>query len=144
MYELRRSMSLLPLSLIALFAQTLAFAVPPPAKTTVVLQKVSVPVVNRSLGMGLAVFPPNAAKPRQKAIGPEVCYVLQGAVTIRIPGRPALIVHAGETFQLPAGVVHVTTAGPSGARVLAAWVSTPGKPFNIPMPLHSDNREAAK
>jgi len=84
--------------------------------------------------MGIAEFPPDAAKPRQKATGPEVCYVLEGEVTVKIEGQPAKIFDAGETFQILAYVVHVTTAGPAGAKVLATWVNVPGKQFNIPVP----------
>lgn len=108
--------------------------VPPAAKETVVLQRVPVPATDREMGMGIAEFPPNSAKPRQKATGPEVCYVLDGEVTVQIDGQSTRVIRAGESFQLPANVVHVTTAGPAGARVLAVWVHTPGKQFNIPAP----------
>ncbi|TDY51624.1 Cupin domain-containing protein [Paraburkholderia rhizosphaerae] len=82
--------------------------------------------------MGIAEFPPNAAKPRHKATGPELCYVLEGEVYVTIEGQQTQVFHAGDTFQLPANVVHLTSAGPSGATVLAAWVHTPGKAFNVP------------
>jgi quercetin dioxygenase-like cupin family protein len=84
--------------------------------------------------MGLAEFPPNSAKPRQKAAGPEVVYVVEGEVSVQVEGQAARLFHAGETFQLPAGVIHRTTAGPAGAKVIAAWVHTPGKEFNSPVP----------
>jgi quercetin dioxygenase-like cupin family protein len=106
----------------------------PAAKDTVVLQRVPVPGTDREMGMGIAEFPPNAAKPRHKATGPEVFYVLEGEVTVQIEGRPAQVVHAGESVRLPANVVHVTTAGPAGAKVVATWVWVPGKPFNIAVP----------
>lgn len=106
----------------------------PDAKDTVVLQRVAVPGTGHEMGMGIAEFPPNAAKPRHKASGPEACYVLEGEVTVRLEGEPPRVFHAGETFQLPAGVVHVTTAGPAGAKVLASWVRVPGKPFNVAVP----------
>jgi quercetin dioxygenase-like cupin family protein len=86
------------------------------------------------MGMGIAEFPPNAAKPRQKATGPEICYVLEGEVTMQIEKQPGRGFHAGETFQLAANVVHVTTAGPAGAKIVATWVHVPGKQFNIPAP----------
>ena len=31
-------------------------------------------------------------------------------------------------------VIHVTTAGPAGAKVVATWAWVPGKPFNIRVP----------
>lgn len=103
----------------------------PDAKETVVLQRVPVPGTDREMGMGIAEFPPNAAKPKHKATGPEVAYVLEGEVTVQVEGRAAQVVHAGESYRMPANVVHVTTAGPVGAKVLATWAWVPGKPFNI-------------
>ena len=104
----------------------------PAAKDTVVLQRVPIPGTDREMGMGIAEFPPNASKPRHRATGPEVAYVLEGEVTVQVEGRPATVVHAGESYRMPANVVHVTTAGSTGAKVLATWAWTPGKPFNIP------------
>ncbi|WP_186151369.1 cupin domain-containing protein [Burkholderia gladioli] len=118
--------------LAALVMLQAADAAPPEARETVVLQRVPVPDTDREMGMGVAVFPPNASKPRHKASGPELCYVLEGEVTVRVDEQPPRRFRAGETFQLPADVVHVTTAGPTGAKVVAAWVHTPGKPFNLP------------
>lgn len=103
----------------------------PDAKETVVLQRVPVPGTDREMGMGIAEFPPNAAKPKHKATGPELAYVLEGEVTVQIDGRPAQVVHAGDSYRMPANVVHVTSAGPAGAKVLATWAWVPGKPFNI-------------
>jgi quercetin dioxygenase-like cupin family protein len=97
----------------------------PLAKETVVLQRVSVPGTDREMGMGIAEFPPNSAKPRQKASGPEVVYVVEGEVSV-LKGQPAKVFRTGETFQLPADVVHRTTAGPAGAKVVAVWVHVAG------------------
>lgn len=105
---------------------------PPPAKDTVVLQRVPITGTDREMGMGIAEFPPNAAKPRHEASGPELCYVLDGEVTVQVDGQPTRVVHAGETFQLSAYAPHTTTAGPAGARVLATWAHVPGQPFNLP------------
>jgi quercetin dioxygenase-like cupin family protein len=60
----------------------------PVAKETVVLQRVPVPGTDREMGMGIAEFPPNASKPRHKATGPEVAYVLEGesSVQARVTG----------------------------------------------------------
>lgn len=104
----------------------------PATKETTVLQRVPVAGTNREMAMGIAEFPPNAEKPRHMATGPELCYVLEGAVTVTVDGRPPKVVRAGETFRLPAYVMHVTTAGPAGAKVLATWARDPAKAFNIP------------
>lgn len=106
---------------------------PPPAKPTVVLQRVAIPGTHRQMGMGIAEFPPHAAKPLHKASGPEVCYVLEGEVIVQVQGKAAARYRRGDTFQFPANVVHVTTAGPRGAKVLAVWAWVPGEPFNTPV-----------
>lgn len=106
----------------------------PAAKDTVVLQRVPVPGTDREMGMGIAEFPPNAEKPRHKAIGPEVVYVLEGEITILVDGMPAKVVHAGESYQLAAKDIHVTKAGPAGAKTIASWVTVPGKQFNVYVP----------
>jgi quercetin dioxygenase-like cupin family protein len=103
----------------------------PDAKETVVLQRVPLPGTDREMGMGIAEFPPHAVKPKHKATGPEVAYVLEGEVTVQVEGRPAQVVHAGESYRMPANVVHVTSAGPVGAKVLATWAWVPGKAFNV-------------
>jgi quercetin dioxygenase-like cupin family protein len=119
--------------LTALSAANERDADPPKTKPTVVLQRSDVPGTNWGLGLGVADFLPNAQKPRHFAIGPEVGYVLAGELTIRQDGKPSRTVRAGESFAIPAGVVHVTIAGPNGAKVLAAWTNQRGKPFNIPI-----------
>lgn len=101
------------------------------AMPTVVLQRVAVAGTDRELGMGIAEFAPFSAKPRQMATGPEVCYVLKGEVSVAIKGESPALYQAGQSFRLPAFEVHRTTAGPDGAMVLATWVHTPGKAFNV-------------
>ena len=71
----------------------------PDAKETVVLQRVPVPATDREMGMGIAEFPPNAAKPRHKATGPEVAYVLEGEVTVQVEGE----LRTREYTEKPAG-----------------------------------------
>lgn len=110
-----------------------AAAKAPSAKDTVVLQRVPVPGTDREMGMGIAEFPPHATKPRHKATGPEVVYVLEGELTVQIDGQPPRRIHAGESFQMPAYAVHTTTAGPAGAKAVATWVWVPGQRFNIPV-----------
>lgn len=131
-----KSARCLPFLLLALMCVQSAEAADsaPAAKDTVVLQRVPVPGTDREMGMGIAEFPPNASKPWHKATGPELAYVLEGKVTVQVDGQPTRVVHAGESYRMPAGVVHVTTAGPEGAKVIATWAWVPGKPFNIRVP----------
>jgi quercetin dioxygenase-like cupin family protein len=115
--------------------QTALAANPAPAtKPTETLQRISVNGTNRQMGMGIAVFPPYAEKPRHKAIGPEIAYVMAGEVTVFVEGQPPRTVHAGESYQVAADDIHITKAGPKGATTIASWVTIPGQEFNVPMP----------
>jgi len=106
----------------------------PASKQTEVLQRISVQGTALQMGMGIADFPPNAEKPRHKAIGPELAYVLEGELIVLIEGEPPIVLHAGGSYQLAPNVIHITKAGPAGAKVLATWVTMPGKQFNIAVP----------
>jgi quercetin dioxygenase-like cupin family protein len=119
--------------LIALQSAMAAYAAPA-AKETQVLERVSVNGTNREMGMGVSEFPPGAEKPRHMATGPEVCYVTRGEIILQVEGRTVKVIRAGGSFQIPANAIHVTKAGPEGATVIATWVSTPGKPFNVSVP----------
>jgi quercetin dioxygenase-like cupin family protein len=112
----------------------MAAGMAPAAKETQVLQRIRVQGTDREMGIGIAEFPPNAEKPRHKAIGPEVVYVLEGEITVLVDGVPAKVVHAGESYQLAAKDVHVTKAGPAGAKTIASWVTVPGRQFNVFVP----------
>jgi quercetin dioxygenase-like cupin family protein len=104
------------------------------AKETQVLERVNVSGTNREMGMGVSEFPPNAEKTRHMATGPEVCYVMRGEIILQVEGRPVKVIREGGSFQIPANAIHFTKAGPAGATVIATWVSTPGKPFNVSVP----------
>ena len=119
--------------LIAMQSAMVAYAVPP-AKETQVLERVDVNGTNREMGMGVSEFPPDAEKPRHMATGPEVCYVIRGEIILQVEGRPVQVIRTGGSFQIAPNAVHVTKAGPAGATVIATWVSTPGKPFNVSVP----------
>lgn len=112
----------------------MATASPIDAKETQVLQRIRLDGTDRELGMGIAEFPPNAEKPRHLATGPELAYVLEGELIVQVDGEPVKVLHAGGSYQLAANVVHVTRAGPAGAKVIASWVHVPGQAFNILAP----------
>ena len=126
-----------------LLAGALVFTAPalsadkaPAGKETRVIERVAIPGTNREMGLGIAAFPPNAEKPRHKATGPEVCYVLEGEIILEADGKPVRHIRAGGSFQIPEDTVHVTKAGPAGAKVIASWAHVPGKTFNVPVAAH--------
>lgn len=101
---------------------------------TRVLQRIDVQGTKYQAGMGIVEFAPNAIKAQQVQTGPEVCYVLEGEIVYMAKGQPARTIKAGESYQIPAGEVHLSKAGPKGAKVLATWVLEKGKLFAVPVP----------
>jgi quercetin dioxygenase-like cupin family protein len=81
-----------------------------------------------------AEFDPGVAAGRHTHPGEELGYVLEGQLELRIDGQPPRIVKAGETFFVPAGLVHdgVNTGG-GKAKVLATYIVEKGKPVATPV-----------
>lgn len=60
--------------------------------------------------------------------GLELTYVLDGEITIMVDGRPDRLLHAGDSFQVPAGVPHSMQTGISTAHAVATYVLEKDKP----------------
>ena len=89
----------------------------------VVLQRFNLPNTDyKHCGMSLITYAPGDIKERHQHTGPEVGFVLDGEITIKLEGHPSKIYHAGESFQIPVATYHTTEAGPKGAKVLATWM----------------------
>lgn len=81
-----------------------------------------------------AEFEPGVAAGRHTHPGEELGYVLEGQLELRIDGQPPRIVKAGETFFVPAGIVHDgVNTGSAKAKVLATYVVEKGKPVATPV-----------
>lgn len=80
-------------------------------------------------------FDPGFGTGRHTHPGEELTYILEGEIELRVDGEPPRIIRAGETFHLPAGVVHegVNTGG-SRTKVLATYIVDKGKPLAPPAP----------
>jgi quercetin dioxygenase-like cupin family protein len=62
-----------------------------------------------------------------------VGYILQGAVVIEQEGKSTVTLSTGDTFIIPAGIVHNhTNRGRSVARMLATYIVEKDKPLNAP------------
>ncbi|AIY40727.1 hypothetical protein LT85_1569 [Collimonas arenae] len=101
---------------------------------TRVLQRINLSKTPYQLGLGTGEMAPNTIKERRIQTGPEVVYVLEGELVLMMEGQASKTIKAGDSFQIPAGGVHVTKAGPQGARFVASWVWEPAKPFVVPAP----------
>jgi len=78
---------------------------------------------------------PGAKAGRHTHPGDEISYVLEGEAQLLIDGHPPRTVKAGESFVIPAGVVHDahnTSAAP--VRLVGVYVVEKGKPLATPVP----------
>ena len=118
-----------PLVLIAGFAIAQA-----PAIRRTILQKGDVPVEGaREVIMGTAEIAAGGATGRHSHNGPETGYVLEGTSLLEIDGDAPKMMKAGDSYFIPAGKIHNTSAhGGGSAKVLAIYVVEKGKPLVIP------------
>ena len=81
-----------------------------------------------------AEFEPGGAIGRHTHPGEELSIVLEGALTLEVDGQPARTVKAGESFFIPAGVVHAgKNPGNGKAVVFATYIVEKGKPVATPV-----------
>lgn len=82
--------------------------------------------------VGIAEVAPDMAVGRHFHFGTEVGYLIEGEATMMIDGQPPRPLKAGDSYIVPAGVIHDAKAGPKGAKVIATYVVEKGKPFATP------------
>jgi len=104
-----------------------------PAFKRTVLQQVDISVPGREAVTAVAEFEPRAASGRHTHPGEEIGYILDGQFVIEQDGKPAVTLHAGQTFFIPAGTVHNATNSAAGTgHVVATYVVEKGKPLATP------------
>jgi quercetin dioxygenase-like cupin family protein len=78
---------------------------------------------------------PGAKAGRHTHPGDEISYVLEGEATLLIDGQPPRVIKAGESFVVPAGVVHdAHNDGAVPTRLVGVYVVEKGKPLASPAP----------
>lgn len=98
------------------------------SRTDLLKQPLSVP--GRELVQVRVGFAPAAFAPEHRHPGEEVAYVLEGTVEYRLDRGPPVVLQAGETLFIPAGVLHsARNVGNGKAAELATYVVEPGKPL---------------
>jgi quercetin dioxygenase-like cupin family protein len=76
-----------------------------------------------------AEFEPGGAIGRHTHPGEELSIVLEGTLVLEVDGQPARTVKAGESFFVPAGVVHAgKNPGTGKAVVFATYIVEKGQP----------------
>ena len=118
------------LGLALIFAAILSAQQPAFKRTVVQKQDLSVP--GREVVQAVAEIPAGVAAGKHTHPGEEVGYVMEGSLVLMIEGKPPLVVKPGESFFVPAGVVHDGKAeGSSPAKVLATYIVEKGKPLLV-------------
>ncbi|MBI5128982.1 MAG: cupin domain-containing protein [Rhodopseudomonas palustris] len=84
---------------------------------------------------GLAELPPGGSIGRHTHPGIETGYLLEGEAVMSIDGQADKHLKAGDSYAIPAGVVHdAKVHGDKGAKVMAVWVVDKTKPLATPAP----------
>jgi quercetin dioxygenase-like cupin family protein len=60
--------------------------------------------------------------------------VLEGDLVLNVEGVGPKTYKAGDSFYIPAGVVHGGKGGPNGAKIVATYIVEKGKPLATPAP----------
>jgi quercetin dioxygenase-like cupin family protein len=78
---------------------------------------------------------PGAKAGRHTHPGDEISYVMEGEATLLLDGQPARTVKAGESFVIPAGVIHdAHNNGTVPIKLVGVYVVEKGKPLATPTP----------
>jgi quercetin dioxygenase-like cupin family protein len=97
------------------------------------LQKIDFPEGYTTV-TGIAEVPAGGAAGRHSHPGIETGYVLEGEVELVIDGKPPMKLKAGDSYQIPAGVIHDAKAGDKPFKVLAIYIVDKNKPLATPAP----------
>jgi len=103
--------------------------------TRTVLTRADVSVPGREAVVARVEVAPGAHAGRHTHPGDEISYVLEGEAELLIDGQPPRIVKAGESFVIPAGVVHdAHNASGAPTKLVGVYVVEKGKPLASPAP----------
>jgi len=106
-----------------------------PGLTRTIVGKADVSVPGREAVVARVEVAPGAKAGRHTHPGDEISYVLEGEATLLVDGQPARTVKAGESFVIPAGVVHdAHNNGTAAIKLVGVYVVEKGKPLASPAP----------
>jgi quercetin dioxygenase-like cupin family protein len=83
----------------------------------------------------IAEIAPGNCAGRHSHPGVESSYVIEGALLLKVEGKPDQTFKAGDSFQIPPGAVHDACTVPGQVfKVLAYYIVEKGKPLASPAP----------
>ena len=104
-----------------------------PGFTRKLLQDHDVSAPERHVVQALAEFIPGGVAGRHTHPGEEFGYIIEGTLELQVEGQPPRTLKAGDSFFVPAGVVHDgKNIGSGPTKVLATYVVEKGKPVASP------------
>jgi quercetin dioxygenase-like cupin family protein len=104
-----------------------------PGFTRKMLQDQNLSVADRHAVQVVADFVPGGSAGKHTHPGEELGYVMEGTLQLDVDGQPSRTLKAGDTFFIPAGVVHDgKNVGSGPAKVLATYIVEKGKPVASP------------
>lgn len=124
---------LLGLTIVAFASTGIALAQQPGIKRTP-LQKVEFPEGYVAVS-GIAEVPPGGSAGRHTHPGIEMGYLMEGEADLIIEGKPDQHLKAGDSYLIPAGVVHdAKVHGDKPLKVIAVYIVDKTKPLATPAP----------
>jgi quercetin dioxygenase-like cupin family protein len=115
-----------------LAASTVLFA---QGLTRTMVGKGDVSVPGREAVVARVEVAPGAFAGRHTHPGDEISYVMAGEVELLVDGQPPRVVKAGESFVIPAGIVHnAHNASDKPVQLVGVYVVEKGKPLATPAP----------
>jgi len=112
-----------------------AAAAPVSALKREMVGRADVSVPGREAVIARVEVAPGGKAGRHTHPGDEISYVLEGEATLLIDGQPPRKVKAGESFVIPAGVVHdAHNDSKAPIKLVGVYVVEKGKPLASPAP----------
>ena len=103
--------------------------------TRVMVGRADVSVPGREAVIARVEVAPGAKAGRHTHPGDEISYVLEGESVLLVDGQPPRVVKAGESFVIPAGVVHdAHNESNAPVKLVGVYVVEKGKPLASPAP----------
>jgi quercetin dioxygenase-like cupin family protein len=103
--------------------------------TRTLVGRADVSVPGREAVVARVEVAPGAKAGRHTHPGDEISYVLEGEATLLIDGQAPRQVKAGESFVIPAGVIHdAHNNGSAAIKLVGVYVVEKGKPLATPAP----------
>ncbi len=103
--------------------------------TRVMVGKANVSVPGREAVVARVDVAAGGKSGRHTHPGDEISYILEGELTLLVDGQPPRQVKAGESFVVPAGIVHdAHNNGSVATKLVGVYVVEKGVPLASPAP----------